>query len=130
MNLKVLLPSEIFLEREVSKITAEAENGVFCLLPRHVDFTAALVPGLLSFTGMDGEEVFLGVDEGILVKVGSEVLVSVRDAVLGPNLGTLRRTIEERWHVVDERERLMRSSAARLEASLVRRFLELEKYGL
>ena len=47
MKLKVLLPTEIFINEEVEKVVAEADNGYFCLLPRHVDFVSALVPGLL-----------------------------------------------------------------------------------
>jgi F-type H+-transporting ATPase subunit beta len=47
MKLMVLLPGEVFMEEEVEKVIAEARNGSFCLLPRHVDFVAALVPGLL-----------------------------------------------------------------------------------
>ena len=68
MRLKLLLPGEVLVDEETTKIIAEAENGSFCLKPKHVDFIAALVPGLLSFIADDGEEVFLAVDEGILVK--------------------------------------------------------------
>lgn len=122
MHLKILLPSEIMLDREVTKVTAEAANGSFCLLPRHIDFVAALVPGLLSFTTPDGRETFVAVDEGALVKQGTQVLVSVRNAVTGQALGTLRQTIEERFQSLDDRERRARSALARLEADLVRRF--------
>ena len=72
LRLKVLLPNEVFLDREVTKVTAEAQNGYFCLLPRHVDFVAALVPGLLSFEDEEGREHFLAIDEGALVKCGSD----------------------------------------------------------
>jgi F-type H+-transporting ATPase subunit epsilon len=126
MRLKILLPDRVLLDRAVRKVTAEGVSGSFCLLPRHVDTAAALVPGLLSFVGEGGEEEFLATDEGVLVKAGPEVLVSARGAVYGPALGTLRRTIEEHYRVTDSRERAARSAAARLEASLVRRFLELK----
>lgn len=127
MRLKVLLPTHLFLEREVTRVVAEAENGEFCLLPRHVDFATALVPGLLSYTPSDddGNEEFLGVDEGVLVKQADEVLVSTRRAVRGPELGTVRRTVEEEFRVVDERERTARSAMAKLEADFFHRFLEL-----
>jgi F-type H+-transporting ATPase subunit epsilon len=92
MKLKVLLPSQILINEEALKISVEAENGSFTMLPRHIDFVAALVPGLLSFVDKDGEERFLAVNEGILVKCGSEVLVSSRDAVIGPDLGSLTST--------------------------------------
>ncbi len=129
MNLKILLPTEIFLDEEVSKVTAEARNGSFCLLPEHIDFAAALVPGLLSFKAEEGEEIFLAVDEGVLVKVGQNISVSTRNAVRGPSLGQLRKTIEERFKVLDDREKTARSVMARIEASFVRRFLEVHGRG-
>jgi F-type H+-transporting ATPase subunit epsilon len=125
MQLKVLLPTQVLLEEEVAKVTAEAENGSFCLLPRHIDFVAALVPGLLSFETEAGEETFLAIDEGMLVKCGREVLVSTRNAVRGRDLGQLQQVVEEQFSVLDERERKARSALARLEADLVRRFMEL-----
>jgi F-type H+-transporting ATPase subunit epsilon len=127
MRLKVLLPTEILINQEVKKIVAEAENGSFCLLPRHIDFVAALVPGLLSFVSADDQEEFLAVDEGVLVKCGPQVMVSTRNAVLGPDLGTLKQTIEEQFQVLDDRERMARSAVVKLEADFVRRFIEMEK---
>lgn len=128
MILKVLLPTEIFIEQEVTKVVAEAENGSFCLLPHHIDFVAALVPGLLAFTASEGREEFLAVDEGILVKCNVEVLVSTRQAVRGPDLGRLKRTVEDHFRVLDERERQVRAATAKLEADLVRRFMELSSH--
>ena len=127
MRLKVLLPTEILIDEAMKKIVAEAENGSFCLLPRHIDFVAALVPGLLSFVSPEDQEEFLAVDEGILVKCGSQVTVSTRNAVLGPDLGTLKQTIEEQFQVLDERERMARSAVVKLEADFVRRFIDMEK---
>jgi F-type H+-transporting ATPase subunit epsilon len=129
MRLKVLLPSEILIDEETNKVCAEAENGSFCMLPRHIDFVAALVPGLLSFVNEEGREEFLAVDEGILVKCGPEVMVSCRDAVIGPDLGELRRTIEQHFQEFSEHEKVARAAFARLEADLVRRFIELEQAG-
>ena len=127
MRCKILLPSEIYLDQEVSKVTAEAENGSFCLLPRHIDFVAALVPGLLSIEDDNGHEVFMAVDEGILVKKGPDVSVSTRNVATIPNLGQLREVIEEKFKVMDDREKAARTAAARLEADLVRRLMELRK---
>jgi len=127
MKLKVLLPTEILIEKEVTKVIAEAENGSFCLLPRHIDFVAALVPGILSYEKDTGKEEFLAVDEGTLVKCGSEVLVSTRNAVIGPDLGTLKQMVEEQFRVLDEQEKELESALAKLEANFARQFLELEK---
>lgn len=81
MKLKVLLPFQVFAEKTgVSRIVAETRDGSFGLLPHRLDCVAALTPGILIYqTEADGE-VFLAVDEGILVKAGAEVLVSVRRA--------------------------------------------------
>lgn len=126
MKLKVLLPTEIFIDQEVTRVTAEAENGCFCLLQRHIDFVTALVPSLLSFVPKTGNEEFIAVDEGILIKAGSEVLISTRNAMRGPDLGTLKKTIEEQFETLSDQERKARSVLANIEASFVRRFLKFK----
>jgi F-type H+-transporting ATPase subunit epsilon len=129
MNCKILLPSEVFFNKEVAKIVAEAGNGSFCLLPQHIDFVAALVPGLLRIVEMGNKEEFYAVDEGILVKRGSDVMVSTRNVIRIPDLGQLKQVVDEQFKALDDKEKAARTAAARLEADLVRRFMELRKYG-
>lgn len=128
MTAKVVLPSGVLLEQKAVKVVAEAQNGSFGLLPNHVGFVAALVPGILALTAPGGEETFLAVDEGILVKCGPEVLVSTRNAVVGP-LGELRQAVREQFRDRGEREQKARAALDRLEASLVRQMLEWEGHG-
>ncbi len=125
MRLRILLPQEILLDVETGKITAEAENGAFGLLPRHVDFITALAPGILTFVTADGREEFVAVDEGILLKRGKQVQVSTRNAVIGQELGELKRLIAERFRNLNEYERKSRDALYKLEADLIRRFMEL-----
>lgn len=125
MRLKILLPSRILVDGEVTKIVAEAENGWFCLLPRHADFVAALVPGVLLFTTAAGVEGLAAIDHGMLVKCESEVLVSTWRGALGDDLATLRAVVERDFLTLDDRERAARSALARLESGVVRRFVEL-----
>lgn len=128
MRLRVLEPERVVLEGGAAKIVAEAEEGSFGLLPRHVDFVAPLVPGILSYVDADdGRERFLATAEGVLVKRGDEVLVSVRSAVAGERLGELERTVREELAVRSERERQARRAASRLEADIVRRFIDLRQ---
>lgn len=124
MRLEVTLPSRVMLDQAVTKVVAEGQGGSFCLLPRHADMTAALVPGLLSFTSADGAQGLLGIDEGVLVKRGGDVLVATLNAVRGADLATLRATVQEQFIELDEHERVARSALARLEAGVVRRFLQ------
>ncbi|MGB5635882.1 MAG: F0F1 ATP synthase subunit epsilon [Waterburya sp.] len=125
MKLKVLIPTVVLIERQVTKVIAEAENGYFCLLPNHVDFVAALVPGILSFTSETGEEIFVAVDEGILVKCSQEILVSTLNAFADNDLATLKQTVAEQFQILDEKEKLTRSALAQFEVSMMRRFKEL-----
>ena len=125
MRLKVVLPTEVLIDTDVTKVIAEAENGAFCLLPRHVDFVATLVPSLLAFALPDGREVFLAVDEGVLVKCGPDVWVSARHAVQGSELGQLKQAVEAEFRTLDEREAMARAILAKLEADTVRRFVKL-----
>lgn len=129
MRLKLCLPTRTLHEEQVEKIVAEAPNGAFGMLPRHIDFVAALVPGILAVTLEGGREILFGVDEGILVKRGRDVMISVRNAVKGDDLASLRRTVEQEFLQLDERERTARAALARLEAGVVRRFIQLEERG-
>ena len=50
MNLKILLPFQIFAEKKgVSRIVAETREGSFGLLPHRLDCVAALEPGILIY---------------------------------------------------------------------------------
>lgn len=128
MRLRVFLPMKILIDKEVAEVVAEAENGSFGMLPKHIDFVAALVPGILSFKSADGEE-FLAVDEGIIVKCASDVRVSTRNAILSRDLGKLKLTVEQEFRNLDERERKTRTILAKLEADFEKRFSKMVKHG-
>ncbi|MDJ0661636.1 MAG: F0F1 ATP synthase subunit epsilon [Crocosphaera sp.] len=125
MHLKILVPTEVFVDTSIIKIVAEAENGSFCLLPHHIDFLAALVPGILSYTLENNEEIFLAINEGILVKRGEDVFVSTLQAVQDKDLETLQTTVTKKFRTLDEREKLIRSALAKFEATIIRRFREI-----
>lgn len=126
MNLKILLPFQVFAEKTgVSRIVAETPEGSFGLLPHRLDCVAALAPGILTYeTAADGE-VFVAVDEGVIVKAGSDVLVSVRRALAGANLGQLRDAVEREFLTLDEQEKSVRSVVAKMEGDLIRRMATL-----
>ncbi len=126
MRLKVLTPSDVVIDEPVVKIVAEATNGSFALLPRHVDFVAPLSAGVLAYTTRAGDEYFLGVDEGILVKYAENVRVSTRRAAKAPSLALLRDHIVTEFEAHDEQKTAARMALARLELELIRRFVELE----
>ena len=126
MHLKILLPFQVFAEHEgVTRIVAETADGFFGILPRRLDGVAALVPGLFVFEVAGSGEQIVAVDEGVLVKTGGDVMVSVRRAVAGNDLHQLRDTVEREFLTLGERERATRSVLAKLETSFIRRMVEL-----
>lgn len=127
MRLRILLPTEVLVDEPATKVIATAADGSFCLLPRHVDFVAALVPGVLSFFGPQQREFFAALDEGVLVKCGDEVTVSTLNGARGEELEELEAHVRERYLSLDEHERKARSAVSRLEAGTLRAFRELQE---
>ncbi len=127
MNLKILLPFQVFAEKTaVSRIVVETSEGSFGLLPHRLDCVAALAPGILIYeTDADGE-IFVAVDEGVLVKTGQDVLVSVRRALGGADLGNLRDAVKKEFLTLDEAEQNVRSVMAKLETGFLHRFASFQ----
>jgi len=126
MHLRVLLPFQVFADKSgVSRIVAETRDGSFGLLPHRRDCVAALTPGILTYESDADGEVFVAVDEGVLVKAGPDVLVSVRRALGGTDLGRLREAAEQEFVNLDAHEHSGRSVMAKLETGFVRRFVSL-----
>ena len=123
MKLEVLLPWRVFLEPiEVTRIVAETGEGSFGLLPHRLDCVAALVPGILIYETESEGEVFVAVDEGVLVKIGDEVFVSVRRASSGADLGSLRDAVRRDYLTLDALALGARAATQKLESGFVGRF--------
>lgn len=123
MNLKILLPYKIFAEKsDVLRIVAESRGGSFGLLPQRLDCVASLAPGILVFETEAEGEVCMAIDEGVLVKTGADVLVSVRNAIAGTDIGKLHEAVEQEFMNLDEQEKSVRSVLAKLESGFIRRF--------
>ncbi|WP_205342368.1 hypothetical protein [Denitrificimonas caeni] len=127
MQVNLRLPTRLLFTCEAKKVSAEAENGAFAMLPNHTDFVAALLPSVLVITDAEGEEKFFGIDQGLLVKHGHQVDIAVRRGVQGADLASLNATIQATLVEVDEDERVARTALSKLEAGIVRRFSDLRK---
>jgi F-type H+-transporting ATPase subunit epsilon len=127
MHLKILLPFQVFAEKTgVSRLVAETREGSFGLLPHRLDCVAALVPGILIYQTESDGEVLVAVDEGVLVKTGQDVLVSVRRAIAGTDLGQLHQAVKEEFLTLDEHEQSVRLVTAKLETGFLRRLATLQ----
>ncbi len=128
MNLKILLPFRVFSEiTGVSRIIAETREGSFGLLPHRLDCVASLIPGILTWKCDTGSDTYVAVDEGVLVKSGGDVLVSVRNAIGGTDLSRLRKAVESEFLTLDKSEQDVRSAVEKLESDLMRRLAEFHR---
>jgi len=125
MNLKILLPFRVFADkRDVLRIVVVTDEGSFGLLPRRLDCVAPLSAGILVYETDTEGETYIAVDEGILVKTGRDVRVSVRNAIGGMSLDKLRAAVEEEFEQLDEQEQKLRSVLAKMESGFIRRLAE------
>ncbi len=126
MQLRILLPYRVFACVEgVTRIVVVTPSGSFGLLPHRLDCATVLSPGLLSYA-TSGGEIHLAMDAGMLVKTGSDVLICVRHAIAGADLGGLREAVEREFLNLGEQEKAIRTTLAQLESGLIRGFLELK----
>lgn len=122
MNLKILLPYEIFLEQEqVSRMVLDTYQGYYGIWPNRLDFSAAIAPGILTYQVKDRPETYLALDEGIAVKTGAQVTISVRNAISGNELGKLKREIEKMMNEIEDQEVEVRKVIAKLETGFIRK---------
>jgi F-type H+-transporting ATPase subunit epsilon len=126
MNLKILLPFRVFSDiTNVVSIVMETHEGAYGLLPQRLDCVAALVPGILTYETETGGIHYLAIDEGVMVKTGAQVLVSVRNAIGGADLGKLHELVEKEFLSLNEHEKSLRSVMAKIEVGFL---FTLEKF--
>ncbi len=128
MHMKILLPFKVFAyETDVVRIVAETGSGSFGILPHRLDCTAALVPGILTYETASQEVKYVAIDEGILIKTDQTVLISVRNAIGGADLGKLKALVEDEFRNLDIKERNIRTTLLKLESDFIRTFQEFQK---
>lgn len=131
LELTVLLPTHELVTESVFKVISEADNGEFCILPRHVDFVATLVPSILSYWPIDQQggqlAKYVAINHGVLVKCAEQITVATLDGVCSSDLTELQTKVDQHFLALDEHERNARAALARLEAATLRGFRELQE---
>lgn len=128
ITLKVLLPFGVFAEKaDVLKVVADTNVGSVGILPHRLDCVAALTPGILFYKSESDGEVYIAVDQGILVKVGLTVLISVSNAIAGKDLDQLKQAVESQFLNLNQQEKNVRSLMAKLESGLISRLAGLQR---
>ncbi|MGO2236592.1 F0F1 ATP synthase subunit epsilon [Marinomonas sp. UCMA 3892] len=128
MTLKVLLPHKVFSEEQnVLRIVATTPQGAFGILPNRLDCVASLSAGILVIEVEGEEEAYIAVDEGVLVKAGADVRISVRNAMNGMGLEDLRHALEDEFIQLDEQEQKLRSALTKMESGFVQRLVAFKQ---
>jgi F-type H+-transporting ATPase subunit epsilon len=121
MNLKILLPYKVFADiKDVKQVVMETSEGSYGLLPQRLDCVAALVPGILTYETDIMH--YIAVDEGVMIKAGSEVLVSVRNAIGDADLGKLGELVKNEFNNQNKNEREAKTVIAKLERGFIYSF--------
>lgn len=130
MKLKISIPTEVILEKkDVVRMVVETISGSLGILPLRLDCVACLIPGVLLFETKEEGERFIAVDEGILTKTGPDVNVSVKNAVIANELGTIEKIVKEKFLERSEQEKRIRSMLAKLESDFIKNLLEFSRHG-
>src|SRR5690554_1066602 len=96
MRLLLSVPSGVLIDEPIAKVSAESDRGSFTILPLHADGALLLVPGLLTYVTTEAEEVFVAIDDGVLVKAGVDVRVACQRAVVAGDLADAESVLVER----------------------------------
>jgi len=128
VNLKILLPNQVFAALdEVTSITVETPEGSFGILPHRLDCITPLTPGILTYQRSDYKPYFIAVDQGIMVKTGELVAISVRRAITGGSLEKLHDAVKREFLNLDHEQQELRNVLAKLESGFVKQFSSLAK---
>ncbi len=127
MHLKILIPFGIFADKTgVLSIVAGTREGSFGILPNRLDCVAGIAPGILAYESKENGTVYVAVDQGVLVKAGPDVLVSVRQAIGGTDLSQLHEAVKLRFLTLDQQERNVRNAVAKMQSGFLGRFAEFQ----
>lgn len=85
LNLRIYTPNKLFVDETITKLTVYGNEGSFTILPKHIDYVSSFDDCMLYFTKIDGETIFMGANQGILVKSGREIQISTFNIINGGN---------------------------------------------
>ena len=120
MTVDVFVPSRGHHFEDIVALDVDTVEGRYGILERHIDTAMALDVGLLHMRDQSQQEHFVGLDGGILVKMGSDVRISTGRVIIGQGLGVIEEGIQEQQEEEERREEHQLRALARLELQLSR----------
>lgn len=126
ITLDIILPYQRYMHTMyVTGIIAETDRGSMGLLPHRLDCVATISPGIIVFRTESGNEIWVAVDNGFLVKTGQTVTISVRNAFSGPDPLNLKRIVIEEFSAISDIDKKVRTIMLKLENNFIRSIMEL-----
>jgi F-type H+-transporting ATPase subunit epsilon len=127
MRLRVTTPASVVVDEDgVRSVRAEDETGSFGILPGHASFLTVLAVSVVSWRDESGAERYVALRGGVLrVSGGQLVEVATREGVRGEDLESLEGHVLRSFREEIETEQQARTSAARMQAALIR---HIERY--
>jgi F-type H+-transporting ATPase subunit epsilon len=128
-KLNIVTPTNI-TEKEITYIRLKDETGFFGILKGHTNFLTVLVPSLCYYTDVNGREVFLAFDEGIVSVREGTVTITSKEVFESDNAEKLAEIIESTLSKRDESEITFRGMFAGIERSFMEKTIKLVKGSL
>ncbi|MCF6152540.1 MAG: F0F1 ATP synthase subunit epsilon [Candidatus Kuenenia stuttgartiensis] len=128
-KLNIVTPTKI-MEKNITYIRLKDETGFFGILKGHTNFLTVMVPSLCYYTDVNGKEVFLAVDEGIVSVREGIVTITSREVFENDNAEELAEIIETNLAKRDKSEMAFREMFEGIERSFMEKTIKLVKGSL
>ena len=115
LDLKIYLPTEIFLDKSIKKLTFKGKEGYITILPNHVDYVSSFNTNIMTFVDADGKEGFLALNDGIFVKYSNRLIVTAYKAIFGDSLEDLKNKIYKNAELENDLEKEINKNLKQLE---------------
>ncbi len=127
MKLRVLTPTEVILEQDVTHVTAEDPTGSLGIRPGHAALVTPLVPGVVQARSSSGQEKFVAVNGGVMLVAGDRVEIVSRQAVAGNDRHHLESSVIAGFEKETREDQTDRVAFEKLRVSFMRGVIEYDK---
>jgi len=127
MKLRVLTPSEVILEQDVTHVTAEDPTGSLGIRPGHATLMTPLVPGIVIARSESGSQRYVAVNGGVMLVDSNTVEIVSRQAVTGTDRAELETKVVAGFEKDNDDDRANRAAFEKLRISFMRGVVELDR---
>lgn len=125
-EVEIITPLQTFT-RQVRYIRLEDETGYFGVMRGHMDFVTVLQPAVGYYYDVEGREVFLAVEGGVLLVRGGKVILTSRKVYESTEPEKLVQIVEESISLKEQTEAAYASLVRGLERAFLEKSVEMER---